>query len=54
MSTQQFIDNCIYGYTEIIKAGLPVAFLISACNICFNIIITAFCGGGLHIGRSEK
>ena len=54
MSTQDFIDNCIKGYTEIVKAGMPVAFLIAACNIAFNIIITAFCGGSLHIGRDTK
>lgn len=54
MSAQDFINNCLNGYLSIIKAGLPVAFFIAACNVSFNIIFTAFSGGGLSFGRGDR
>lgn len=53
MSTSDFISNCIQGYSDMISAGLPVAFFIAACNIAFNLIITAFSGGRLRFGRGD-
>lgn len=54
MSAQDFINNCLNGYLSIIKAGLPVAFFIATCNVGFNIIITAFSGGGFRFGRGDR
>lgn len=48
-----FVSGVLAAYTDLLRVGLPVAFFIAACNIGINIIITAFSGGKLRIGRSD-
>lgn len=45
-----FYDEVCNAYAEIISMGLPIAFFVGACNLCFNIICNAFFSGRLHIG----
>lgn len=54
MSSSDFYIEVLKGYIEMVKTGLPIAFTIAACNICFNIIISAFSGGRLRIGRGGE
>lgn len=54
MSTEDFIFSVMHGYEDMIEAGLPIAFFIAACNIAFNLIITAFSGGRLRFGRGDE
>lgn len=44
------VQEVLTGYLEIIKAGLPIAFTIGACNLAINMIFNAFFGGRLTIG----
>ena len=54
MSAQDFYNEVISGYFELIKAGLPVALFIAASNVGFNILISAFSGGRLRFGRGGE
>lgn len=45
-----FVDEVCGAYGQIIAMGLPIAFFVGACNVCFNIICNAFFSGRLHIG----
>lgn len=51
MTQQDFIGYVLGGYKDMISAGLPVAMFIAVVNVSFNIIITAFTGGGFRFGR---
>ncbi len=44
------VQEVLTGYIEIIKAGLPIAFIIGASNLAINMIFNAFFGGRLSIG----
>lgn len=53
MTANDYISAVITGYGDILAYCFPVAMIIAACNIAINIIVTAFCGGGLVIGRGR-
>ena len=50
MTDQEFFQAVLEGYQKLMTASLPVAFVIAACNISFNLIISAFSGGRLRFG----
>ena len=54
MSAQEFYNAVCAGYLSVITASLPVALFIAACNVSFNIIISAFSGGRLTFGRGDS
>ena len=54
MSASDFYTEVITGYLTIIQASLPVALFIAGCNVGFNILISAFCGGRLRFGRGGE
>ena len=54
MTSSDFYTEVLTGYMAMLQAGLPVAFFISACNIAFNLIISAFSGGRLRFGRGGQ
>ena len=47
----EFISDVLDGYKSIVAIGCPIVFFIGACNVAINIIVTAFFGGGLRIGK---
>lgn len=46
----EFVQATIDAYASVLAITIPIAFTIGACNICFNIICSAFFNGKLHIG----
>ena len=50
MSVSDFIQLIFDMYGQLLAYALPVAFVIGACNLIFNIVCSAAFGGKLHIG----
>lgn len=49
----EFYNAVLNGYQSLLAAALPVAFFIAACNVGFNVLISAFSGGKLRFGRGD-
>lgn len=54
MTASEYVSAVMDAYGTLLLYAMPVAALIGMCNIGINIILTAFFGGGLHIGGGGR